>query len=188
MNTPVITLTAETFGSFHRLASGEITDGLGRSGPDFVPDWVVDSLTPNARPATPADIEAAPDRVAAQDHLERRRGAMPRRKPSFKDHPTTVLPFVAEREPTPDDAFRRDFWSVNPTERWGDDNVLGESYARHALAYIHRTGDLFLLGHIVSAIARRGSTSGIEVGFFQVITEALLSGGVPHALRPSAGG
>ena len=188
MNTPIITLTTETFGSFHRLASGEITDGLGRSGPDFVPDWVVDGLTPNARPATPADIEAAPDRVAAQDHLERRRGAMPRRKPSFNNHPCTVLSFVADRKATPDCPHRRDFWAVKPTGDWGDDNLIGEAYARDALAYICRTGDLFLLGHVVSSIARRGSTSGIECGFFQVITEALLSGGVPHALRSGACG
>ncbi len=188
MNTPIITLTTETFGSFHRLASGEITDGLGRSGPDFVPDWVVDSLTPNARPATPADIEAAPDRVAAHDHLERRRGAMPRREQSFANHPCATLSFVADREPTTDDHFRRDFWSVKPSDDWGDDNRIGEALAREALAYIYRTGDLFLLGHIVRSIARRGRTSGIEVGFFQVITEALLSGGVPHALRPDVSG
>lgn len=113
---------------------------------------------------------------------------MPRRKLSFKDNPVAALPFVASRAETPDDPRRRDFWSVKPTGRWGDDNLIGEAYARDALDYICRTGDLFLLGHIAISIAKRGSTSGIEVGFFQVITEALLSGGVPHALRPAAGG
>lgn len=59
----VITLRREGFMLFHRLSSGQIVDDLGRSGPDFVPDWVVDGLTPNARPATPAEIEAALDRL-----------------------------------------------------------------------------------------------------------------------------
>lgn len=65
MGEPIITLTSENSAVYHLLATGEITDDLGRSGPDFVPGWVVDALTPNARPATPAEIEAALDRLTA---------------------------------------------------------------------------------------------------------------------------
>lgn len=53
-----ITLTRADGERFHRLSSGEILDDQGRGGADFVPDWAVDSLTPNAILATPAEIAA----------------------------------------------------------------------------------------------------------------------------------
>jgi len=65
-----ITLTREGFSPFHLLPSGQIVDDLGRSGPDFVPDWVVEGLTPNARPATPSEIEAEFARLMALSPAE----------------------------------------------------------------------------------------------------------------------
>ncbi len=55
----VVTLTSADNARFHRLSSGEVVDDQGRVGADFVPAWAVDSLTPNVRPATPTEIEAA---------------------------------------------------------------------------------------------------------------------------------
>jgi hypothetical protein len=53
----IATLTLRDTGEmFHRLAAGLIVDDAGRSGPAFVPDWAVDSLSPNARPATPEEV------------------------------------------------------------------------------------------------------------------------------------
>lgn len=55
----VVTLTGADHARFHRLSSGEVVDDQGRGGADFVPAWVVDSLTPNVRPATSTEIVAA---------------------------------------------------------------------------------------------------------------------------------
>ncbi|MDK9698230.1 MAG: hypothetical protein OEL76_17785 [Siculibacillus sp.] len=57
-NTIVVTLRGQGSGPFHRLSTGEIVDDQGNTGANAVPAWVVDSLTPNARPATPAEVAA----------------------------------------------------------------------------------------------------------------------------------
>lgn len=71
-NEIVVTLTTADDACFHRLSSGEVVDDQGRGGADFVPAWVVDSLTPNARPATAAEITSPGPRASFLDLLCRR--------------------------------------------------------------------------------------------------------------------
>lgn len=70
---------------------------------------------------------------------------------------------------------RSSLWAVDPTGVWGDDNRTGARYAEELIAYIRRPGrHIPLLGLIVAEIARRGYTTGVEIGFFHRIALELM--------------
>lgn len=73
----------------------------------------------------------------------------------------TALPFVQAQE----NGQPASLWSVAPSGVWAADNDVGGAHADALLIHIATTGQPFLLGHVMKAIAEAGAWTGIECGF-----------------------
>jgi len=77
------------------------------------------------------------------------------------ERPTAVLSFMGENGAT---------WSPDRAGRYSECCERGRFYARELLGYIRLGAAPSLLGHIIKMIPTK-DWSGVEVGFFQEITE-----------------
>lgn len=68
----------------------------------------------------------------------------------------------------------RDFWHVPATGDYALDCALGDGLARSALAHLARYPSHNLLGDIVRDMLKHGRWSGVELGFWVVISRSLL--------------
>lgn len=80
-----------------------------------------------------------------------------------------ALPFVAQSM-----SGGMDMWSPEVSGNWGVDNRVGRKYASELLVYVQKKNDPTLLGRVMMAMIGRGDYGGVEVGFFQQISEHLL--------------
>ena len=82
------------------------------------------------------------------------------------------LPFVVDREPTPDDDRRRAFWRDANTVDGIADELLGGAWARRLLEYRSRyPDDSPLLPNIVHDMIRLGSRGHVEIGFLATLEQ-----------------
>jgi len=77
----------------------------------------------------------------------------------------TDLPFVKDK-PGPSGRL---FWDVKPNGNYGDECLIGKSYALDALQYMLSQDYTPLLPWIVADMPGRDARSGIEVGFLSTI-------------------
>lgn len=87
-----------------------------------------------------------------------------------KFRPTNRRPYEVLSFVDPDGAF----WAPEVTGVYSDDCANGRFYARELVAYMRTNNAPSLLAHVVAAIGDRSHT-GVEIGFFQALSEALLS-------------
>lgn len=84
------------------------------------------------------------------------------------------LPFVVNREPTPDNEARRMFWRDANTDDGIADELLGGAWAQCFLEYRSRHSDaLPLLTNIVHDMMRLGNHGGVEIGFLATIERSI---------------
>ena len=82
------------------------------------------------------------------------------------------LPFVVDREPTPDNEARRMFWRDANTSDGIADELLGGAWARRFLEYRSLNPDASpLLPNIVRDMMRLGSRSHVEIGFLATLEQ-----------------
>ena len=67
-----------------------------------------------------------------------------------------------------------DCWSTKATGDWTIDCATGRGYAEEMLNCIRTKQNPTGLGHIVKAMVGHGQWGGVEVGFFQRVSEELL--------------
>lgn len=74
-----------------------------------------------------------------------------------------------------------DFWCPVRTGDWAADNIAGRQYADRLILELQGEvkGPNFL-GSIVRDMIRKGTYSGVEVGFFQRIAEGLITPATSH--------
>lgn len=97
------------------------------------------------------------------------------------------LPFVVDREPTPDNGARRMFWRDANTEDRIADELLGGAWARRFLDYRScDPGGTPLLPWIVRDMMRVGAHGGVEIGFLCAVETA--ASGRTLAGRVAGGG
>jgi hypothetical protein len=117
-----------------------------------VASWLTPTETPTVGDPLPAAVEAE------------------------SPHPITLLPFVHDERLDDDHNKQRDFWHVESTGSYWQDNLLGNELAQQALRYIDETSDGGLLRLVVHAMVARGPErwGGIEIGFFEWIEPRLV--------------
>ncbi|MEZ0137343.1 MAG: hypothetical protein AB9Q17_02210 [Candidatus Reddybacter sp.] len=79
----------------------------------------------------------------------------------------TDLPFVKDK-PGPSGRL---FWDVKPNGNYGDECLIGTSYALDALQYLIAGEFSPMLAWAVGDMPRREDRSGIEVGFLTTIAD-----------------
>ena len=89
---------------------------------------------------------------------------------------STVVPFNPRIDMPFADLSKEpfDWWVVEPSGNWSADNDTGREYAKALMRYSRAHQTPFILGYVMKEIARKGSITGIEVGFFNAIGEAML--------------
>ena len=81
-----------------------------------------------------------------------------------------TLPFLADREPTPDRPFGRAFWRNANTGDSAVDNLIGEAWARRLMEHRARwPSQVSLLPGIVRDMVDLGARGGVEVGFLAAL-------------------
>lgn len=68
-----------------------------------------------------------------------------------------------------------DLWSPTVTEDWSKDMNQGRAYGMELISHMKRTGQPTFLQHVVKAMVGHGTWSGVEVGFFQLISAEIIS-------------
>ncbi len=97
------------------------------------------------------------------------------------------LPFVVDRELTPDNGARRAFWRDANSGDGIADELLGGAWARHFLDYRRRDPfDSPLLAWIVRDMMSLGVHGRVEIGFLCAVEEA--ASGRTLAGRGAGGG
>lgn len=66
-----------------------------------------------------------------------------------------------------------ELWVPERTGDYAEDCQLGRFYAQELLGYIRIRDCPPMLSHVCKAISDRGEWSGVEIGFFQEISEAV---------------
>ena len=74
----------------------------------------------------------------------------------------------ADQKPT------QDFWDIESSGDWADDNRDGRAFADQFLTLLTPERP-FLLGWTVRSMINKGRWSGVECGFWQRVTERLIS-------------
>lgn len=89
-----------------------------------------------------------------------------------RDHVSFVSRQAQRPHPIAQDTV--DYWSPQVTGDWSTDCATGRRYADEMLARIRKNENPTALGHIVKAMVGHGQWGGVEVGFFQRLSEDLL--------------
>lgn len=81
------------------------------------------------------------------------------------------LPFIAAGV----DDEGMDFWRVTPSGNHAADETMGHTYAEAVISYICANRSPEMLPKIVEAITRKGAMTGIEIGFFNMISNRIIA-------------
>lgn len=71
-----------------------------------------------------------------------------------------------------------DLWPLRPTGNWAEDNRVGREAAELLMTRINETQNTSILGHTAKAMGRLGGYNGTHVGFFNRVSERLITDAV----------
>ena len=66
-------------------------------------------------------------------------------------------------------------WSPEVSGVWANDNATGRNMAEGLLDQMRSGDNPALLGHVVKSMIASGGYTGVEVGFFQRLSESLIA-------------
>lgn len=79
-----------------------------------------------------------------------------------------------------DDGDSINLWPESTASTYSEANQAGRARAEELVDVIRKTQSPSLLGHVMEAIAAKGSSGGMEVGFFHALSIELMN---PHVIR-----